>query len=120
MLNPLLAHYQSDILANMIADHQYVLDSQVETSNDSAETFCMKTLRTTGDIDDEIMVYGIHADSRYFPVKLNDGDVFVSDSYADKYELTDGDKLKLKKNYADETYDFTMRIILPDISQMIN
>lgn len=109
MLNPLLAHYQSDILANMIADHQYVLDSQVETSNDSAETFCMKTLRTTGDIDDEIMVYGIHADSRYFPVKLNDGDVFVSDSYADKYELTDGDKLKLKENYADETYDFTIK-----------
>ena len=109
MLNPLLAHYQSDILDNMIADHQYVLDSQVETSNDSAETFCMKTLRTTGDIDDEIMVYGIHADSRYFPVKLDDGDVFVSDSYADKYELTDGDKLKLKENYADETYDFTIK-----------
>ena len=64
MLNPLLEHYQDDVLDNMLAAHQYVLDSQVETSVDSAETYCVKTLKTTGDIDDEIMVYGIHEDSR--------------------------------------------------------
>ena len=69
---------------NTVADHQYVLDSQVETANNNAETYCMKTLRTTGDIDDEIMVYGIHSDSKYFPVKLDDGDVLVSDSYAEQ------------------------------------
>lgn len=105
MLNPMLKHYQNDILDNMVADHQYVLDSQVETANNNAETYCMKTLRTTGDIDDEIMVYGIHSDSKYFPVKLDDGDVLVSDSYADKYEIVDGDKLKLKESYTDDTYD---------------
>ena len=105
MLNPMLKHYQNDILDNMIADHQYVLDSQVETANNNAETYCVKTLRTTGDIDDEIMVYGIHSDSKYFPVKLNDGDVLVSDSYADKYEIVDGDKLKLKESYTDDTYN---------------
>lgn len=105
MLNPMLKHYQNDILDNMVADHQYVLDSQVETANNNAETYCMKTLRTTGDIDDEIMVYGIHSDSKYFPVKLYDGDVLVSDSYADKYEIVDGDKLKLKESYTDDTYD---------------
>lgn len=105
MLNPMLKHYQNDILDNMIADHQYVLDSQVETANNNAETYCVKTLRTTGDIDDEIMVYGIHSDSKYFPVKLNDGDVLVSDSYADKYEIVDGGKLKLKESYTDDTYD---------------
>ena len=70
MLNPLLEHYQDDVLDNMLAAHQYVLDSQVETSVDSAETYCVKTLKTTGDIDDEIMVYGIHEDSRYFPKKI--------------------------------------------------
>lgn len=105
MLNPMLKHYQNDILDNMIADHQYVLDSQVETANNNAETYCVKTLRTTGDIDDEIMVYGIHSDSKYFPVKLDDGDVLVSDSYADKYEIVDGGKLKLKESYTDDTYD---------------
>lgn len=105
MLNPMLKHYQNDILDNMIADHQYVLDSQVETANNNAETYCVKTLRTTGDIDDEIMVYGIHSDSKYFPVKLNDGDVLVSDSYADKYEIVDGGKLKLKESYTDDTYE---------------
>lgn len=105
MLNPMLKHYQNDILDNMVADHQYVLDSQVETANNNAETYCVKTLRTTGDIDDEIMVYGIHSDSKYFPVKLDDGDVLVSDSYADKYEIVDGDKLKLKESYTDDTYD---------------
>lgn len=105
MLNPMLKYYQNDILDNMIADHQYVLDSQVETANNNAETYCMKTLRTTGDIDDEIMVYGIHSDSKYFPVKLDDGDVLVSDSYADKYEIVDGDKLELKESYTDDTYD---------------
>lgn len=105
MLNPMLKHYQNDILDNMVADHQYVLDSQVETANNNAETYCVKTLRTTGDIDDEIMVYGIHSDSKYFPVKLDDGDVLVSDSYADKYEIVDGDKLELKESYTDDTYD---------------
>jgi len=105
MLNPMLKHYQNDILDNMVADHQYVLDSQVETASNNAETYCMKTLRTTGDIDDEIMVYGIHSDSKYFPVKLDDGDVLVSDSYADKYEIVDGDKLELKESYTDDTYD---------------
>ena len=34
MLNPLLEHYQDDVLDNMLAAHQYVLDSQVETSVD--------------------------------------------------------------------------------------
>ena len=97
MLNPLLEHYQDDVLDNMLAAHQYVLDSQVETSVDSAETYCVKTLKTTGDIDDEIMVYGIHEDSRYFPKKLKDGDVLVSDGYADKYRLSDGDEIKLKE-----------------------
>lgn len=108
MLNPLLEHYQDDVLDNMLAAHQYVLDSQVETSVDSAETYCVKTLKTTGDIDDEIMVYGIHEDSRYFPKKLKDGDVLVSDGYADKYGLSDGDEIKLKENYGDDTYKFKL------------
>lgn len=108
MLNPLLEHYQNDVLDNMLAAHQYVLDSQVETSVDSAETYCVKTLKTTGDIDDEIMVYGIHEDSRYFPKKLKDGDVLVSDGYADKYRLSDGDEIKLKENYGDDIYKFKL------------
>ena len=108
MLNPLLEHYQDDVLDNMLAAHQYVLDSQVETSVDSAETYCVKTLKTTGDIDDEIMVYGIHEDSRYFPKKLKDGDVLVSDGYADKYRLSDGDEIKLKENYGDDIYKFKL------------
>lgn len=108
MLNPLLEHYQDDVLDNMLAAHQYVLDSQVETSVDSAETYCVKTLKTTGDIDDEIMVYGIHEDSRYFPKKLKDGDVLVSDGYADKYRLSDEDEIKLKENYGDDIYKFKL------------
>lgn len=108
MLNPLLEHYQDDVLDNMLAAHQYVLDSQVDTSVDSAETYCVKTLKTTGDIDDEIMVYGIHEDSRYFPKKLKDGDVLVSDGYEDKYGLSDGDEIKLKENYGDDTYKFKL------------
>lgn len=108
MLNPLLEHYQDDVLDNMLVAHQYVLDSQVETSVDSAETYCVKTLKTTGDIDDEIMVYGIHEDSRYFPKKLKDGDVLVSDGYADKYRLSDGDEIKLKENYGDDIYKFKL------------
>lgn len=108
MLNPLLEHYQDDVLDNMLAAHQYVLDSQVETSVDSAETYCVKTLKTTGDIDDEIMVYGIHEVSRYFPKKLKDGDVLVSDGYADKYRLSDGDEIKLKENYGDDIYKFKL------------
>ncbi len=108
MLNPMLEHYQDDVLDNMLAAHQYVLDSQVETSSDSAETYCVKKLKTTGDIDDEIMVYGIHEDSKYFQNKINDGDVLVSDGYADKYQLADGDEITLKESYGDDTYKFKL------------
>lgn len=108
MLNPMLEHYQDDVLDNMLAAHQYVLDSQVETSSDSAETYCVKTLKTTGDTDDEIMVYGIHEDSKYFHRKINDGDVLASDGYVDKYQLVDGDEIKLKESYGDDTYKFKL------------
>ena len=53
-------------------------------------------------------MYGIHEDSKYFPRKLKDGDVLVSDGYVDKYELADGDEIKLKESYGDDTYKFKM------------
>lgn len=108
MMNPMLKHFQDETIDHMIADHQYVLDTQIKTSNASAETYCVKTLKTTGDIDDEIMVYGIHKDSRYFSEKLADGDVLVSDGYADKYDLVNGDEIKLKSAYGDDTYTFKL------------
>lgn len=104
----MLDDFEKDTLAHVIAEHQYILDQPVDTDSEDAETYCVTTLKTTGDIEDEITVYGIHESSRYFDAKLNDGDVLVSDGYEDKYRPVSGDVITLSDSYGDTTYDFKM------------
>ena len=106
MMSPLLKHYQDDIVDNMIADYQYVLKMPVETENPDAEKYLVKSLLYKTDIrDEEIMVYGIKADSKYYKERLKDGEILISDGLSEKYKLEDGDTIKLEEEYTSDSYE---------------
>ena len=46
MMNPVLAHYQEQILDHMIADYQYILKMPVETETEGAEKYAFTSLET--------------------------------------------------------------------------
>ena len=67
-MTPLLDHYGMLVEENMISDYQYVLKMPVETRNEAAEKYAVKSLildKTDRKLKEEINVYGIRDDSDY-------------------------------------------------------
>ena len=101
--------------------YQYVLKSYVdadgnvlETDNSDAEKFDMTSLlRRSDDFDEEVSVYGVETDSAYVKLKdmdsLKDNEVYISDSFADKYGIKPGDTIKLDAQYEKKTYKFKVK-----------
>lgn len=109
MMSPLLAHFQQETISHMAANYQYVLKVPVQTAHAGAESYCACTLVTReedGSKSEDITIYGVERDSRFVDVKLPEDGVYVSDSYADKYGLSKGDKITLKEKYSDEEHQF--------------
>lgn len=114
MMSPLLAHYQNEIQDKLIAQHQYVLKVPVEVDNDEAEKYCAKTLSTIdGRLKSEdVLIYGVANNSRYIDINSNElkpGEVYVSNGYAEKFRINNGDKITLKEKYEDKEYTFTVK-----------
>lgn len=65
------------------------------------------------DFDEEVSVYGVETDSAYVKLKdmdsLKDNEVYISDSFADKYGIKPGDTIKLDAQYEKKTYKFKVR-----------
>ena len=115
-----LKNYQDSAEDYMIADHQYILKKSVDaegnkitTDEKSAEEYNSRVLLTLDGvhIDEEITAYGYTNNSRYFnlPYNLAKNEVWVSQPYADKFNLQEGQKLTLKEHYTSDTYDFTIK-----------
>ena len=133
MMAPLLDHYQEQTVDNMIADYQYILNvpdeideddtytlygalsrfltPSLETENKKAEKFCMESLETVpGKRDSEsVTVYGTQQGSHYMKADFPDEGVYVSDGYAEKYNIKTGDTIWLKETYGDKTYSFAVK-----------
>ena len=115
-----LKYYQSRVSDMMFADYQYVLRSTegedgkpVETTIPGAEAFGLHALLyRTPNLDEEVSVYGIEADSAYVQIadlgELSEGEVYVSSSLAEKYGLSRGDTLQLEEKYENKAYAFTV------------
>lgn len=125
-----IKHYQDTLQENMLCNYQYILtlpvgaldedrkleslltmmsfEQDVETENEDAEKFSAYTLDNISDsnIVDEILFYGIEPDSRYVDLSLQDGDVYISKAYADKYSLRPGDTIHLKERFEKTEYEF--------------
>lgn len=128
-LPDILKEYQNSIADNMLARYQTILSvpdnamdenhrfdsivnlilfsKAVETDNPTAEKFSVYTLNTEGSEKvkaDEVMLYGIQANSKY--VKLPGDGIYVSYLYSDKYGIKAGDTITLKEENEDKTYTF--------------
>lgn len=113
-----LTYYQKHASNLMFTKYQYVLKtyqnadgSIVTTDNKDAENFAMKSLVKRSDaLDEEISAYGVVDDSRYIEISdlesLEKNEVYISNSYADKYGIVIGDTIKLEEKYTDDTYNF--------------
>ena len=113
-----LTYYQKHASNLMFTKYQYVLKtyqnadgSIVTTDNKDAENFAMKSLVKRSDaLDEEISTYGVVDDSQYIKISdlesLEKNEVYISNSYADKYGIVIGDTIKLEEKYTDDTYTF--------------
>ena len=110
MFTPLLDQFSKDIIDNMICEKQYVLKKPVETTHSDAEKYCAATLMTLeGKVkSEEVTIYGIKEDSSYMDAPIKKGEAVISNAYAEKYGIHEGDEITLKEEYSDKTYDFTV------------
>ena len=111
MMNPVLAHYQEQILDHMIADYQYILKMPVETETEGAEKYAFTSLETieNDDFKETVGIYGIIENSTYLAMEFPEDGVCISDVYADKYRLHVGDSITLKEKYSEKEYSFKVK-----------
>lgn len=119
-----LSYYQKTAPDMMLADYQYILKSWkdengtlVQTKQEDAEPFAMCSLvQRSEQIDEEISVYGVTEDSRYAAIPqlaeqstaAADAGVYISASFAEKYDLKVGEQIFLEEKYEDCQYTFTI------------
>lgn len=132
-LPAVLDHYQKEIQSNLLCDYQYMLkvplsvmdedsklksliammsfQSAVETENEEAEKFSAYSLNTLAGQwkSEEILLYGVEKDSKVIQVDLSGPGVYISSAYADKYELSEGDRITLQEPYEDTRYEFLIK-----------
>lgn len=113
-----LNFYKENAADMMFAKYQYILKSYedeegnvVDTENPDAEKFSMQSLQKKSDeLDEEVSVYGIMDDSRYVGIAdlelLKEGEVYISESFRDKYNLEVGDSVSLDEKYENRQYHF--------------
>ena len=106
----LLDKYQTDIASNMLAEYQYVLKAPLETENEGAEKYCVTTLETVDDKlrSEQVTVMGIAPESEFVDISFGKEEVYISDSYAEKFSLGKGDTLVMQAEYEDKEYQFTV------------
>ena len=109
LFTPMLDKYQEDITTNLLAGHQYLLKTPVETMSEDAEKYTVNVLKTPEDKfkSEEVTVYGISDNSQYIDVNLNDG-VYISNAYAEKHDIKTGDEITLYEQFGSEEYSFTV------------
>lgn len=96
----------------MLAKYQYMLKSfEDDTDNPDAEKFALYSLEKKSDVlDEEISVYGIESGSSYVKIdgfdRLAQKEVFVSRSFAEKYDLKTGSSIVLDEKYENSSYRF--------------
>ena len=124
-----LTHYGDHAPDMLFAKYQYMLMSnkdddgnELVTSNEDAERFNSTSLlyeknvtsfvkgRGSGGSTEAVTVYGIEDGSRYVEINadLNDGEVYISSAFRDKFGIKTGDKITLSEEFANRSYEFTV------------
>lgn len=113
-----LDYYKDNANDMMFADYQYVLKSYededkniITTETENAEIFGMKSLQKKSEaFAEDISVYGVADDSNYVKFDgleaLGENEVYISNSFAEKYGISAGDTVFLEEKYENKKYDF--------------
>lgn len=116
-----LKYYQNHMEDLMFSKYQYVLKSYqdtagnvITTDNPDAEKFAMKALLQKSDVlDEEVSVYGVSDDSQYVKIAdldhLDEKEIYISQSFAEKYRLGAGDTITLNEKYEEKQYKFKIK-----------
>lgn len=114
MMKPLLNHYQAHVVDNMLSDYQYILKAPAETGEESAEKYGVTTLKLIKDgyQEEDITTYGIQENSRYVDAEIPEDGVVISNGFAEKFRVSEGDEITLREAYGKEEYTFTVDSVL--------
>ena len=128
-----LNHYGDSAPDMLFAKYQYMLMSnkdddgnELVTSNEDAERFNSTSLlyeknvtsfikgRGSGGATEAVTVYGIEEGSKYIIIDedLKDGEVYISSAFKGKFGYDVGDKITLKEEFANKSYEFTVAGII--------
>lgn len=133
IMTPILDGYGEQAIAYQPAKYQYVLSSTVadtdmerlmemlgiyvqtpgEIPQDIAEKYCVTALKMQDDYydEEEINIYGLQEDSRYYDLSLPENGVTITSDMAKKYRLKKGDIINLKEQYGNHIYAFAVQDI---------
>ena len=114
-----LKYYQNSIPDMMFASEQIILSdfkdedgNVIETENEDAERFSIASLvRKSDKRNEEISIYGIFPESKYihldkkFIENNSPSDVYISEAFAQKYKISEGDTITLDEKYENKSYD---------------
>lgn len=105
---PLLEKYQESITSNMISKYQYVLKAPMETETEDAEKYTAYSLKTIeGRLrSEDVSVFGIEPDSQYVDLDLGEDGVYISNAFAEKFRIEEGDEFSVKEEYEEKEYEF--------------
>lgn len=115
-----LSYYQDNMGDSMFAKDQIILSTTedddgvtITTDNAEAERFSMTALERKDDkYNEEITVCGIEDNSRYIKLpreyyeNADDNSVYISQAYADKYNVHQGDTIVLSEKYEHKEYSW--------------
>lgn len=113
-----LEYYQNNAENMIFSKYQYVLSSYedddgdlIQTENPDAEKVSISSLiRKSDALDEEISVYSVADGSRYIKIdgleNLKDNEVFISQTFGQKYSLNKGDVFELEEKYENKSYEF--------------
>ena len=110
-----LNNYQDKITDMMFAKYQTILKSTedddenpIETTTKNAEKFAMESLQyETEKMNETISVYGVEDNSKYIsiPSEMAAKDVYISNTFAEKYGFGVGDSITLNAKYDNDSFD---------------
>ncbi len=117
-----LDYHQAHMSESMFAKHQIILSrtedddgNTITTSAKNAERISVSSLERKSDTyNEEVSVYGVEDNSLYikldadFAEKADKDEVYISQAYADKYNVNVGDTIVLSEKY--ENKDYTWKV----------
>ncbi|HHX37692.1 MAG TPA: ABC transporter permease, partial [Clostridiaceae bacterium] len=112
MFVPMLDDFRDMILDTRLSNYQYILkETQAEVADKRGERFLLASLKTdaSGYVEDEVTLYGIEENSDYINIEPNQGQVFISAAYSQKYKLKPGDTITLKDPFVTRSYSYKVQ-----------